>query len=405
MYPVLFKMPGLGWEVPGYGVALMVAYLGSIMWAAQRAQKSGANPDVVLNCGFLALIGGVVGSRALFVYQFWNEQFASAGSPAAIFWRVIDVRQGGLVVYGGVIMVLIVMLGYLWLWRHSIRWYLDIIAPSAALGMALGRIGCFLNGCCWGGVADLPWAVTFPYGSPPALRQWDNMVPGAGVPEELIYFSPKGMLPNGAAALPLSREMLRATGPELDAARKTVEDVTVRVRALEAQLDAGPESAAERGRIQAQIDALEREHAATVGKYLAVVTQMKKYDLTGDQITAIARPLRSVPVHPTQLYATGVLLLLALLLNALYWRRTWDGQVICALFILEPPTRYLIEIIRADNPLDTLGFTISQFTALCLSAIGILAFVALRSLPRRSPRATVWTPPPAEAKKAAAGSA
>ena len=125
------------------------------------------------------------------------------------FFRLIDVRKGGLEVYGGFITVVVAVLVYLWAWRHSIRWYLDIVAPSAALGMAIGRIGCFLNGCCFGGVCDLPWAVRFPYGSPAQYEQWLDRDPGAGLPQELLVFSPKGVYADGAAVFPISRESLR----------------------------------------------------------------------------------------------------------------------------------------------------------------------------------------------------
>ena len=47
----------------------------------------------------------------------------------------------------------------------------DLIAPGVLLGMAIGRIGCLLNGCCYGGACDLPWAVEFPYGTPPFRQQ------------------------------------------------------------------------------------------------------------------------------------------------------------------------------------------------------------------------------------------
>ena len=119
---------------------------------------------MVLNCGFIALIGGIFGSRTMYVLHYW-EQFDQYDTAFQTFRAIIDVRQGGLEVYGGFLLVVGAVIVYLWRGRHSIRWYFDILAPSAALGMAIGRVGCLLNGCCWGGVCtELPWGVTFPFG-------------------------------------------------------------------------------------------------------------------------------------------------------------------------------------------------------------------------------------------------
>ena len=88
--------------------------------------------------------------------------------------------------------------------------------------------------------------------------------------------------------------------------------------------------------------------------------------------------------------------MIALLLDAIYWRRTRDGQVIFCLLLIEAISRYVLEIIRADNPVDSLGgtFTISQAIAVGMTMLGLAGLLLLRLLPRRSPRARVWTPPP-----------
>ena len=80
------------------------------------------------------------------------------------------------------------------------------------------------------------------------------------------------------------------------------------------------------------------------------------------------------------------------MLSALYWRRTRDGQVILTLLLIEPPTRWAIELMRADQPLDTAGLTISQFLAICISLFALLGLIGLRYLPPRSPRAVLWEP-------------
>jgi phosphatidylglycerol:prolipoprotein diacylglycerol transferase len=285
-------------------------------------------------------------------------------------------------------------------WGHSFRWYLDIIAPSAALGMGLGRIGCFLNGCCWGLPADLPWAVRFPFGSPPAVQQWQDGQ--LDVPKELIFF------PRGAAAFSdgrpaglLPREILRMTDAEMAqvsslAARINKEETALRARRQQTT------TAAEKAKLDREELRLAAQAASPMGgcvsgaPYTEVLLAMQNSGLSLEQLKDLARQHPSLPVHPTQLYSTITLVLLALLLNALYWRRTRDGQVICTMLLIEPWTRYILETIRADNPVDTFHFTISQFLALLISLIGLAGLIALKYAKPRSPRARLWEPPPTD---------
>ena len=124
---------------------------------------------------------------------------------------------------------------------------------------------------------------------------------------------------------------------------------------------------------------------------------LQKYDLTFAELRGLAESHRSLPVHPTQLYSVVTALLIALLLNALYWRRTRDGQVICTLLLIEPVSRWLLEVIRADNPVDTIGmFTISQFLAVCMTLLGLIGLLVLQRMAPRSRRAVPWEPPPEE---------
>jgi phosphatidylglycerol:prolipoprotein diacylglycerol transferase len=402
MLPVIFRVPGLGWDVPGYGLVLMIGFLASVMWAVRRAERSGADPDVVLNLGFLALLGGVGGARAMFVYHYW-EQFGNRGSAIEVVRAILDVRRGGLEVYGGFITVVILVIGYLWWTKRSIRWYLDIVAPSAALGMALGRVGCFFNGCCFGGVCDLPWAVRFPFGSPAAVQHWTELRPGAGLPQQLIVFPSGGAYGSGWGALPLPREEIMTLSPKLvEATHQAVATVAARQKEVQARL-AQVTDATERQRLDAELAALQKQSAAAVARQAGLgcsaapthsVELLNKYDLSASELRALAERFPSQTVHPTQLYSTLTLGLLAAALGALYWRRTRDGQVILTLLLIEPWTRWVLEVLRADNPVDTLGaFTVSQFLGICLSAIGLCGLVALRRLRPRSPRAVPWTPP------------
>lgn len=385
MMPVVFKLGSF--SIPGYGLMLTLGFLIGIWWAVKRAERSGANPDVILNCGFIGLICGIVGCRAMYVIHYWDHYMIFPTWQQRL-WEIVNVSKGGLEFYGGFLLATVGVLFYFWRWKHSTRWYLDIIAPSVALGQAFGRVGCFLNGCCWGGVCTLPWTVQFPYGSNAMVEHWAAREPGTGLPQELIYF-PQG-IPN-----PISRESLAATPQELEAAEREQAALDQKGIELRQKLAAATDPN-EREDLQAKIDAL-----TFAGRFGDVRHNMKKYGLTIEQLRALAAPRRSAPVHPAQLYATAGLVLLALALNELYKRRTRDGQVICALFLVEPTSRWLLETVRVDNPKDVFGiFTISQFLAICFTTVALICLIALRKMPARAATARLWTP---EAEPATAG--
>jgi phosphatidylglycerol:prolipoprotein diacylglycerol transferase len=121
-------------------------------------RRYGIQPDVLVDLGLASLIGGIIGARLLYVALDWN-QFSAA--PLTIF----KVWEGGLSFHGGLAVgVLAVYL--LCRWR-GIRFgsLMDAGAPALSLAYAFARIGCFLNGCCFGGHCDSFWGVRFAPGS------------------------------------------------------------------------------------------------------------------------------------------------------------------------------------------------------------------------------------------------
>lgn len=390
MKPILFTIPWLERGVPGYGFMLMIGFLVSIMWAARRAARSGANPDVVLNCGFVALAAGVIGARGMYVIHYW-ERFKDRGSFIDIAWGIVDVSKGGLEHYGGLLLATVCLVIWLrWFEKVSLRWYMDIIAPSAALGLVFGRLGCLLNGCCWGGLCELPWAMRFPFASNAATQHWAWKLPEAELPPELVYAPPGGKL------RPLSRESLIASDEQIEAAEQAERDVRAELAKKTAELSAAA-GAVDKGRLERERERLALQLRIAAIKHGDIRVQMKKHNLSAAEIRALAASRSSLPVHPTQIYSAVTAFLIAMLLNAVYWRRARDGQVLCTMFICEPVLRCVIEVIRADNPVDTLAmFTISQFLAVCMVMIGVGGLLWLRGKAPRSVRARVWEPEEAE---------
>lgn len=152
MYPVLFKIGPL--TVHTYGLLLAIAFLSAIGLAVRRAKREGLDSQKIFDLCFYLVLGAIIGSRILFVvlnYRFYLD------NPL----QILKLWEGGLVYYGGMLGTLVVGIWYMR--RHKLPlWKLaDIMAPSVALGQAIGRLGCFMAGCCYGRQTDVAWAVTF----------------------------------------------------------------------------------------------------------------------------------------------------------------------------------------------------------------------------------------------------
>jgi hypothetical protein len=124
----------------------------------------------VFTLAFWAFVPGILGARAFYVIEYWDEFQRGPDT----FWAILNLTQGGLVVYGSVIGGIAGLAAFIYRYKMPPLATLDLVVPSFVLGMAIGRIGCLLNGCCYGGVCDLPWAVTFPAGSPAHRHQVEH---------------------------------------------------------------------------------------------------------------------------------------------------------------------------------------------------------------------------------------
>lgn len=141
--------------VHSYGAMLAVAFLLGIALTSYEARKAGLSPDDVLDMSIYVIIFSILMSRAVYVMTGWHE-FAGHAVDALKIW------DGGLSFHGGVIGGSTA--GVLFCVRRKIssKKMIDAVMPGLAVGLAIGRIGCFLNGCCFGCATHLPWAVHFP---------------------------------------------------------------------------------------------------------------------------------------------------------------------------------------------------------------------------------------------------
>jgi len=167
LLPVLCDCQGL--PIRGYGVMFLLGVVAGTILAAWRAWQRGLDPDLIFSLAFWLFVPGIIGARMFYVIEYWAEYRQQ--DFAAMVGDVLNISKGGLVAYGGLIGGVLGLVGFVWKHRLPLLATFDLCAPSFMLGLALGRIGCLMNGCCFGGQCELPWSVTFPFNSPPHVHQ------------------------------------------------------------------------------------------------------------------------------------------------------------------------------------------------------------------------------------------
>ena len=148
--PVAFSLGAF--DVRWYGIMVALAVVAVIVISLLEARRVGLAEEHIYSVGLWAIIGGIIVSRLLHVIDKWNYYMAN---PAQI------IGFEGLTVYGAVLGALLAVLIYCWVKKISFWLIGDVIAPGAILGQAIGRIGCIMNGCCYGLPTSLPWGVVY----------------------------------------------------------------------------------------------------------------------------------------------------------------------------------------------------------------------------------------------------
>lgn len=153
MKPILFDFGAI--KVYSYGLFLALAFLASLIVARKAAKEKNLDPDLMYDLVILSALFGVIGGRVSYVAYNWKEY---AGNPLSILYF----SQGGLTIYGGFALALLV--GSVWVFYKRLSWFMvaDIVALAMPLGIAIARVGCFLNGCCYGTATEGPFGVVFP---------------------------------------------------------------------------------------------------------------------------------------------------------------------------------------------------------------------------------------------------
>jgi phosphatidylglycerol:prolipoprotein diacylglycerol transferase len=364
MQQVLFRIPiKTGWTpegIPIYGFAamLLLAFLICTWIGTRRAEKEGIRKEWLQDLIIWLFVGGILGARLTFLLaeddpgQPWTTRLVSALAEFFKIWN------GGLVLYGSIIGGLVgYILAYLLRFRKLglSTWKLaDVVAPPLAVGLCLGRIGCFLNGCCYGAVACPDcWQVHFPLSGMPRfalVRDGYQTAAGFTMSDRAEDERTVGVV---AAGSPAAASGLRSG------------DIIVKLRDFPSSGDERPVNSYR-----------ELDH------YLGRDWTRGKNDLAltvqrGKQPIALAPFVpRTLGLHPTQLYESISMFLVFLLLCAYSGFRRRPGEVMALLMFCYGLQRYVVEMLR-DDP-RPIGF--EKYISILLMIVGPVLFVWLRWL-------------------------
>lgn len=348
--PMLAQPTGLdsrGIPIRGFGVMVLCGIVAGNALAVWQAKRMGVDPELIFSLAIWLFVAGFGGARLFYVVQYWKEYAAEDR-----LMDMLNVTQGGIVVYGAVIGASVALVLFSLRHRISVRALADLIAPAIVLGYGFGRLGCFMNGCCYGAVCELPWAVTFPPSAPVYQHQVEeNKLNWHG----LVFADLDGQ--------PLVKEVLPDSPAE--AAGLQPGDTIVRIGQ------------------RPVTDAKE-----VIVSFLQLIGSVPIYvedELSPHLIDLPPPPQRTLPVHPTQIYSSVNGFLLALVLFAYYPLRRRDGEVIGLLLTIYPVSRFLIEAIRVDETgVWGTGLSISQNISVIILALMVLYWVWLLRQPRGS---------------------
>ncbi len=160
MHPILFRIGSL--EVYSYGVLLVIAFYISLYFLTTEAKRKKIDTQTILDIALVAIISGILGGKLAYIIL--NLQLYIQEPFDINLWR------GGFIFNGGFFLSILTVFIYAKKKKLPFLFIIDLFIPYAALGEAIGRIGCFLNGCCYGKPTKLPWGQVFTLDSPAGFR-------------------------------------------------------------------------------------------------------------------------------------------------------------------------------------------------------------------------------------------
>ena len=154
MYPQLFHLGKF--FLPTYGFLVSLGVLTGLWISVRNSERLGINGDKAWNLGILVVLCGIIGAKVLYVVNEWSYYSAHANEIFSI-----NTLQAGGVFSGGLLAAFMAAAWYVWKHQMPALGTCDAFAPGLALGHAVGRIGCFAAGCCYGKPTERWWGVVF----------------------------------------------------------------------------------------------------------------------------------------------------------------------------------------------------------------------------------------------------
>ncbi len=163
MHPFLLQYSN--YNIPTYIFVISVTSVLCLIWTQVKARRMGLDAKIALDLALMILVGGFIGGRLMHIFYEGFYYYKVFPLDAFRFW------DGGFVYYGGWIGGCILSTAVAVLYNQPVKFWADFFAPILAFGYGLGRLACFFNGCCYGKLCDLPWAISFSHhGLPGGLR-------------------------------------------------------------------------------------------------------------------------------------------------------------------------------------------------------------------------------------------
>lgn len=430
MQQVLFHIPILketfppdGIPIHGFGVMLFITFMVCVWVLARLATKWGTNlpKERVQDLVIVVFLGGLIGARITYMFvegKGWKQ-----------FLRI---WEGGIVLYGGIITGMLAFLAFhhLFLKKAGVSlWKLaDVAGPALALGIALGRIGCFLNGCCYGHVApegcrsaefplltcpardmvvdkqalQTPTGLTVRNASDDVQSVVEYVEPGsaaerAGLKPGDRIVKVNGRL-NGGVLVVVSEEpeaIKRATALATEQGATIADDAEAQNRRAKFIVDDPKKAAALKNKLNS--DLLFRARVFDTDVFTDLINFWPRghesLDLEVERNGQVVRvgPFtpKTLGLHPTQLYETVSMLLLMVFLIAFHPFRRYDGQVFTLFIVGYAIHRFLNETLRNDTEIvgiPALRMTLSQNISILMLLFALGLEVARRAAIGRVPQ-------------------
>jgi prolipoprotein diacylglyceryltransferase len=367
MYQVLFRIPihtsltPDGIPIYGFGLMLFVVFLVCTWLAGRRAQKEGIAKERLQDLAIWIFVGGIVGARIVYMIQYHR--------PIEEFFKI---WEGGLVFYGSAIGGFAgYALAYIFVIRkHKLSsWQLaDIVAPTVAIGLCVGRIGCFFNGCCFGNVATCTTC--------PRAHFWLCNPAYYKVVKE-GYQTAAGFTLRDGGGLIVDR--VEADSPAAAAGLQPGDQI---IRIKDESRTSVPGDWEEVGQLH-QLEMFLFNKRGLTDVSLTV-------QRSGSGLVTIGpfRP-QSIGLHPTQLYESISMGLLFLLLTAFYPFRRHYGEVFILFMLCYALHRFLNEMLRDDTDPLADRLTLSQNGSILFFLAGVALWLWIRRQPVLTPAASV----------------